>query len=67
MALYLGSSGKRKVVLDGVLYCLNFFTTTPLTNHIMLLSSDDYILKDANGSYLTVDANELYLTVKEDD
>lgn len=67
MAIYLGSTGKRKVILDGVVCCLNFFSTTLITNGIMLLSSEGYILKDANSSYLTADENELYLTVKEDD
>lgn len=67
MALYLGSTGKRKVVLDGVVYCLNFFSTTPLTSNAMLFSYDGYALKDANGLYLTIDEDELYLTVKEDD
>ena len=54
MALYLGSSGKQKIILDGVVYRLNFFTTTTITNGIRLLSSDNYILKDANGLYLTI-------------
>lgn len=57
MALYLGSSNKQKVVLDGVTYNLNLFTPTSIENFVRLLSSDDYILKDTNG---------LYLTVKED-
>lgn len=56
MALYLGSE-KVKINLNGVVYCLNLFSTTPITNGIRLLSSDNYILKDLN---------ELYLTTKED-
>lgn len=57
MALYVGSEEKRKVILDGVVYRFNLFTTVPITNFIRLLSSDNYTLKDSNG---------LYLTVKED-
>lgn len=57
MALYLGSSDQQKIILDGVVYRFNLYSSTPITNHIRLLSSDNYILKDSNG---------LYLTVKED-
>ena len=57
MALYLGSSDKLKINLDGVAYCLNLYSTTPITNGIRLLSLENYILKDSNG---------LYLTAKED-
>lgn len=57
MALYLGSGEKRRVILGGVVYRLNFFSTIPLTNGAILLSSDNYVLKDSSG---------LYITVKED-
>lgn len=53
MALYLGSSGDLKVILNGVVYHLNLFSSTPITNGIRLLSSEGYILKDSNGLYLT--------------
>ena len=65
MALYLGSGGKRKIVLNGVTYCLNLFSTTPITNGIRLLSSENYVLKDSNGIYLTSLFQEEYLTAKE--
>ena len=58
MALYVGDKEKRKVILDGVVYRFNLFTTTPITNFIRLLSSDDYILKDSEGLYLTVEEDE---------
>lgn len=58
MALYLGSSDKQKVILDGVVYRFNLFTTAPITNFIRLLSSDNYILKDSEGLYLTVEEDE---------
>ena len=53
MALYLGSSEKLKISLDGVLYYLNLFSDPPITNGVRLLSSEGFILKDANGLYLT--------------
>ena len=53
MALYLGSSEKLKINLDGVTYYLNLFSETPITNGIRLLSSEGYILKDSNGLYVT--------------
>ena len=56
MALYLGSD-IIKVNINGVAYKLNLFSTTPIFNGMLLLSSDNYILKDSNG---------LYLTAKED-
>lgn len=54
MALYLGSSEKLKIVIDGVKCCINVFSETPIANGIMLLSSEGHILKDSNGLYLTV-------------
>lgn len=58
MALYVGSEEKRKVILDGVVYRFNLFTTAPITNFIRLLSLDNYTLKDSNGLYLTVEEDE---------
>lgn len=52
MGLYLGSSNKQKVILNGVVYNFNLFTSTPVINFIRLLSSDNYILKDSNNLYL---------------
>lgn len=57
MALYLGSN-QVKINLNGVSYYLNFFSTTPITNGIRLLSSEIFILKDSNGLYLTVEEAE---------
>lgn len=53
MALYLGSSEKMKIYLDGTLRRLNIFSTNLITNGAKLLSSDNFILKDSNGAYLT--------------
>ncbi len=58
MALYLGSSEKLKIYLNGVAYYLNLFSTTPITNGIRLLSSERYILKDSSGLYLTTKEEE---------
>lgn len=58
MALYLGNSEKLKINLNSVVYYLNFFSTTPITNGIRLLSSDEYILKDSNNLYLTFKEEE---------
>lgn len=52
MGLYLGNSKKRKVILNGVVYNFNLFTSTPVINFVRLLSSDNYILKDSNNLYL---------------
>ena len=57
MALYLGSD-KIQIYLDGILYKLNLYSEKPITNGILLLSSDGYVLKDVN---------ELYLTTKKED
>lgn len=48
MALYLGNSGKVKINLDGATCYLNLFSTTPITNGIRLLSSENLLLKDSN-------------------
>ena len=53
MATYLGDD-KIKININGVVYKLNLFSTTPIFNGISLLSSEGYILKDNNGIYLTV-------------
>ena len=57
MALYLGGD-KVKTNLNGVVYCLNLFTSTLILNGIRLLSSENYILKDSSGLYLTAKESE---------
>lgn len=51
MALYLGNEIVQ-INLNGIVYCLNLFSSTPIINGIRLLSSDNYILQDSNGLYL---------------
>lgn len=53
MALYLGSSEKLQINIENIRYCLNLYAKSPIINGVMLLSSDNYILKDSNGVYLT--------------
>jgi hypothetical protein len=53
MALYLGNSGRLKINLGGVVYRLNLFSETPITNNGWLLSSDNYILQDSSGLFIT--------------
>lgn len=60
MGLYLGSDGKRKVILNDVVYCLNFVPETFIIYGIKLLSLDDYILRDVNGLYLTSEDGDNY-------
>ena len=53
MALYLGSHGNCKVMLNGIRYILNpskIISTE--SEKIALLSSDNYLLQDINGIYL---------------
>lgn len=57
MALYLGGE-KVKINLDGVTYKLEMWSDPPITNGIRLVSSDGYILIDANGRYLTTKEDE---------
>lgn len=61
MGLYLGDSGKLKLILNGVVYKLNVYTGTQSTSDIRLLSADNYILKDKNGYYLAFKENNLIL------
>lgn len=58
MALYLGSSKKLKIQLEGVSFRLNIPTPSPITSDIRLLSSEGYILKDINGLYLLAKEDE---------
>lgn len=53
MALYLGNSEKLKINLGGVIYLMNIFSALSLIEDTVLSSSDDCILKDADGLYLS--------------
>lgn len=58
MALFL-DGGKVKLFLDGVAYRLLLCSKATDTPNIKLLSSDGYILKEANGVYLIPRATTL--------
>lgn len=57
MGLYLGNN-QIKIHLNGDKCSLNLFSETPITNGVVLLSSDNYILKDINGLYVTAKEDE---------
>lgn len=57
MALYLGRD-KIKINLDNIVYYLNLYSKTPITNGIRLLTLGNHILKDSNGLYLTTKESE---------
>lgn len=52
MALYLGNN-KLKININNGRYQLIIPPSQPTVNGILLLSYDNYILKDSNGLYLT--------------
>lgn len=58
MAIYLGSSEKLNLNVDGVTCYINLFFETPAINKIKLLSFDGYLLKDSNGVYLIAKEDE---------
>ena len=53
MAIYLGEN-KYKIYINKMLYNFDIHTSTPITNAIRLLSSDNFTLKDRNGVFITV-------------
>ena len=57
MAIYVGGQ-KWKIMLNGIPYNMHIPSSTPITNGIRLLSSDDFILKDINNLYITVKESE---------
>lgn len=56
MGLYLGSN-RQKLQINNAVVSMHIYSSTPITNGIVLMSSNNYMLKDING---------LFLTVKED-
>lgn len=58
MGLYVGNSGKVKIIINNVEYYLHFFSKTPIINGVRLLSSDRYILKSSDRLYLTAKEEE---------
>ena len=58
MAIYLGSSQKMKLNVGGSVCKMIVKPLTLIVNGILLKSSDNFILKDANGIYLTAKESE---------
>jgi hypothetical protein len=52
MGLYLGDGEKLKLNIGNTICNLIIPATVTILNNIILLSSDNYILKDSNGVYL---------------
>ena len=58
MGLFLGNN-KYTLYLDGIVYRIATpGASKPTVSSIVLLSSDNYILKDSNNLYLTVKEDE---------
>lgn len=53
MVIYLGSSEKLKISLGDAIYIMNIFSALSTIEDVILSSSDDCFLKDANGLYLS--------------
>lgn len=58
MAIYLGDSGKLIINIDNNAYRLIIYSPPITTTDTMLLSFDNYILKDFNGAYLIAKEDE---------
>lgn len=58
MGVYLGDSGKLRVIFENIFSRLNIYSEEPFTNGILLRSSDGHYLKDMNGLYLTAKESE---------
>ena len=58
MALHLGNSQNLKVYFNGIECHLNTFAEALILDGILLLSLENFILKDTNGIYLTVKESE---------
>lgn len=52
MGLYLGSSKKQKISINGTKCHFNIISLEPTNNNVGLISSDNYILMDLNGLYI---------------
>lgn len=52
MALYLGGE-KVRIRIDGAESKIEFYSENLITNGVLVLSADDYILQDVEGVYIT--------------
>ena len=54
MALYLGDSGKVKVTIgDSITYSLMMIASLYENDDYIIMSSDNYFIKDSNGFFLS--------------
>ena len=58
MALYLGNSGKLKLYLNNVAYCIHLGVVQQPTTGVSLTLSDNCVLKDLSGLIITVKEDE---------
>lgn len=58
MGIYLGQSDKLKLSVNNNICHVIIPSPMPITEGIVLMSADNYILKDLNGIYLTVKEDE---------
>ena len=63
MAIYIGGQ-KYKLNIGGKVCDIDIHTPFPVLNGVGLLSSDDVVFRDKNGSYLT--ATEYILSLSSD-
>lgn len=52
MSTFLGND-KVRVFIGGIEYNIEFYSENLITNGVLLLSADDYILQDTKGTYIT--------------
>lgn len=57
MIVHLGTS-RVKIILDGKVYDLNMYSGGTITDGILAISSDDYILLESAGYTLTLKEGE---------
>ena len=58
MALYLGGSTKLKINIGDEVFYFNTYTSSSTNNNTVLMSSDNFKLKDSMGVFLTVKEDE---------
>ena len=52
MSTFLGND-KVRVFIGGIEYNIEFYSENLITNGVVLLSADGYILQDVEGTYIT--------------
>lgn len=52
MAVFLGDK-RVHVIIDGAKYDIEFYSENLITDGVLLVSADDCILQDVEGTYIT--------------